>query len=302
MKKIIVMLTTMLLMGWSINAWSFTCKTRSGQAVGTEGSGTNANVYVNLTPSVSVGSNLVVDLSSQIFCHNDFPETHTDYVTLQQGSAYGGVLSSFAGTVRYNGYSYPFPLKAETAYVVYNSRTDKPWPIALYLTPLSTASGVAIKSGSLIAKLVLHLRNNFNEHVTFNWMIYANNDVIVPTGGCDVSSRNITVTLPDYPGTKPLPVAVHCAKNQNLDFYLSGTTTDSANSIFTNTAPTTPALGIGVQVSRNGEIVSANSKVSLGTVGTSPVNLGLTATYARTGGQLTAGNVTSLIGLTFVYQ
>ncbi|NYY81256.1 hypothetical protein DMI65_13770 [Escherichia coli] len=30
-------------------------------------------------------------------CHNDYPETITDYVTLQRGSAYGGVLSSFPG-------------------------------------------------------------------------------------------------------------------------------------------------------------------------------------------------------------
>ncbi|HBQ2948519.1 TPA: type 1 fimbrial protein [Klebsiella pneumoniae] len=47
---------------------------------------------------------------------------------------------------------------------------------------------------------------------------------------------------------------------------------------------------------------TADSTVSLGTVGTSPVNLGLTATYARTTGQVTAGNVQSIIGITFVYQ
>ncbi|STW04827.1 fimbrial protein FimH [Klebsiella grimontii] len=40
----------------------------------------------------------------------------------------------------------------------------------------------------------------------------------------------------------------------------------------------------------------------MGTVGTSAVNLGLTATYARTSGQVTAGNVQSIIGVTFVYQ
>ncbi|SQA97216.1 Uncharacterised protein [Cedecea neteri] len=46
---------------------------------------------------------------------------------------------------------------------------------------------------------------------------------------------------------------------------------------------------------------SANT-VSLGTVGSTPVDLGLTATYARTTGQVTAGNVQSIIGVTFVYQ
>ncbi|VFS75137.1 fimbrial chaperone protein [Raoultella planticola] len=111
-----------------------------------------------------------------------------------------------------------------------------------------------------------------------------------------------TVTLPDYPGSMAVPVTVHCAQNQNLGYYLSGTTADTANSIFSNTASTSAAQGIGVQMTRNGSIVPANSTVSLGTVGTSPVNLGLTATYARTTGQVTAGNVQSIIGVTFVYQ
>ncbi|MDT1904139.1 fimbrial protein, partial [Acinetobacter baumannii] len=69
-----------------------------------------------------------------------------------------------------------------------------------------------------------------------------------------------------------------------------------------NTASASPAQGVGVQMTRNGAIVSANNTISLGTVGPSPVNLGLTANYARTIGQVTAGNVQSLIGVTFIYQ
>ena len=265
--------------------------------------GGSANVYVNLAPAVNVGQNLVVDLSTQIFCHNDYPETITDYVTLQRGSAYGGVLSSFSGTVKYNGSSYPFPTTSETPRVVYNSRTDKPWPVALYLTPVSSAGGVAIKAGSLIAVLILRQTNNYNsDDFQFVWNIYANNDVVVPTGGCDVSARDVTVTLPDYPGSVPIPLTVYCAKSQNLGYYLSGTTADAGNSIFTNIASFSPAQGVGVQLTRNGTIIPANNTVSLGAVGTSAVSLGLTANYARTGGQVTAGNVQSIIGVTFVYQ
>lgn len=55
---------------------------------------------------------------------------------------------------KYSGSSYPFPTTSETPRVVYNSRTDKPWPVALYLTPVSSAGGVAIKAGSLIAVLI----------------------------------------------------------------------------------------------------------------------------------------------------
>lgn len=301
MKKVIAMFTALLLMGWSINGWSFSCKTIAGATIPIGGG--SANVYVSLTPSIGVGQNLVVDLSTQILCHNDYPAVITDYVTLQRGSAYSGALSNFTGTIRFNGNFYPLPTTAETSRVIYNSRTDTPWPVALYLTPVSTAGGVVISAGSLIAILILHQTNNYNgDSFQFVWNIYANNDVVVPTGGCDVSARDMTVTLPDYPGTMAVPATVHCAQNQHLGYYLSGTTADSANSIFTNTASASPAQGIGVQMMRNGSAVPANSNVSLGMVGTSPVNLGLTATYARIGGQVTAGNVQSIIGVTFVYQ
>lgn len=109
------------------------------------------------------------------------------------------MLSNFSGTVKYSGSSYPFPTTSETPRVVYNSRTDKPWPVALYLTPVSSAGGVAIKAGSLIAVLILRQTNNYNsDDFQFVWNIYANNDVVVPTGGCDVSAHDVTVTLPDY--------------------------------------------------------------------------------------------------------
>ncbi|HAT1680521.1 TPA: fimbrial protein [Klebsiella oxytoca] len=300
MKKMITLLTTLLLMIWSVTAWSFSCKT-PGSATLPVGSG-SANVYVNLAPTISTGQNLVVDLSTQIFCHNDSPEYFTDYISLKHGSAFSGILENFSGTVKYNGISYPFPTTTETTQLIYDSKTDKPWPVVLYLTPISTAGGVVITSGSLIAKLVLHQINNYGDSFQFVWNIYANNNVVVPTGGCDVSARDVTVTLPDYPGSTAIPLTVYCAQSQHLGYYLSGTTADSANSIFTNTASASPARGIGVQLTRNGSVVPANSTVSLGIVNTSAVSLGLTANYARTTGRVTSGNVQSIIGVTFVYQ
>lgn len=301
MKKMITLLTAIFLMGWTVNVWAFTCTTASGVSIGGGTTGGTVNVNVNLTPTINVGQNLVVDLSTQIFCHNDYPESHDDMVSLANGHFSGG-LSGFTGTVKYDGRIYPFPTSGETNVVHYNSKVDVPWPTVLYLTPMSSAGGVVITAGSPIATLDLHERNNFGEEIYFTWVIIANNNVVVPTGGCDVSARDVTVTLPDYPGTKPIPLTVHCAQNQKLAYYLSGATADSANSIFTNTASTSVAQGIGVQMTHNGSIVPANSTVSLGTVGTSPVNLGLTATYARTKGQVTAGNVQSIIGVIFVYE
>ncbi len=154
---------------------------------------------------------------------------------------------------------------------------------------------MAIKAGSLIAVLILRQTNNYNsDDFQFVWNIYANNDVVVPTGGCDVSARDVTVTLPDYPVQCRflLPFIVRKAKT---GYYLSGTTADAGNSIFTNTASFSPAQGVGVQLTRNGTIIPANNTVSLGVVGTSAVSLGLTANYARTGGQVTAGMCNRLL-------
>ena len=98
-------------------------------------------------------------------------------------------------------------------------------------------------------------------------------------------AEGLTVTLPDYPGSVPIPLTVYCAKSQNQGYYLSGTIADAGNSILTNTASFSPAQGVGVQLTRNGTIIPANNTVSLGTVGTSAVSLGLTVNYAPTGGR-----------------
>ncbi|SPX54988.1 fimbrial protein FimH [Klebsiella pneumoniae] len=146
--------------------------------------------------------------------------------------------------MKYNGTSYPFPTTTETARVIYDSRTDKPWPAVLYLTPVSTAGGVAITAGSLIAVLILHQTNNYNsDSFQFIWKFTPTTTWWSPPAGCDVSARDVTVTLPDYPGSMAVPLTVHCAQSQQLGYYLSGTTADSANAIFTNTASASPGAG-----------------------------------------------------------
>ncbi len=67
--KRVINLFAVLLMGWSVNAWSFACKTANGTAIPIGGG--SANVFVNLSPPVDVGQKLVVDLSPPIFFHND---------------------------------------------------------------------------------------------------------------------------------------------------------------------------------------------------------------------------------------
>lgn len=300
MKKIIALFTALLLMGWSLDVAAFTCKVADTGQTMTSGA---ANVYVNLTPSIGVGQNLVVDLSSSIVCKNDSSGgSIIDYINLTSGSAFGGALEAFTGSIYWAGNTYPLPMNSNSSVNIITHTDYRGLPLRMYLTATGAAGGVVINSGELIARLNMHKVASDGNPRDFTWNIYANNNVVVPTGGCDVSARDVTVTLPDYPGSMAVPVTVHCAQNQNLAYYLTGTTADSANSIFRNTASASPAQGIGVQLTRNGTAVPANSNVSLGTVGTSPVNLGLTATYARTSGQVTAGNVQSIIGVTFVYQ
>ncbi|MCY1700939.1 fimbrial protein [Lelliottia sp. SL45] len=300
-----------LFVGASFSTYAFTCKDSTGQELSYYNGNTTANVFVNLTPQIKPGQVLVVDLSQSISCRNDSfadPPRRHDYVSILQGTTFGGALNSFTGTLGYYGNSYNLPTVAETASYDLQSASFIGWDAQLYLTPISAASSVLIHTGEKIATIVMRqVGSNYddgsNQHqLRFTWNIYANNSVFVPTGGCDVSARDVTVTLPDYPGTAPIPLTVYCAQNQNLNYYLSGTTVDAGNTVFANTASSSPAQGVGVQLTRNGTVVPANNTVSLGTVGTSAVSLGLTANYARTSGQVIAGNVQSIIEVTFVYQ
>lgn len=302
MKKIIVLFTSLLLMGWSLDAAAFSCQAPdTGQKMDSG----SANIYVNLAPSIGVGQNLVVDLSSSIICRNDDGSESNqliDYINLTNGTAFGGALAAFTGSIYWNTNSYPLPLNSSSSKYIVTDNNYLGLPLRMYLTATGTAGGVVINAGELIARLNMHKVASNGNPKDFTWNIYANNNVVIPTGGCDVSTRDVTVTLPDYPGTMAVPVTIHCAQNQNIAYYLTGTTADRSNSIFRNTASASPAQGIGVQITRNGTVVPANRNVSLGKVGTSPVNLGLTATYARTSDPITAGNVQSIIGVTFVYE
>lgn len=308
MKKLVMIFTSLTALCWAASGWAFTCKDATGQTLNSGSVTGSVNVYVNLQPSLGVGENLVVDLSNSISCKNDQPTERNDTVSMLKGSAFGDVLANFSGSLKYYDSSYPFPLTSATKGHNFTSGSYASWNTQLYLTPLSSAGGVAIKAGTLFASLVMYqvgsdISNGGNIHTaTFTWNLYANNDVVIPTGGCDVSARDVTVTLPDYPGSTAIPLTVYCAQTQKLGYYLTGTTADAASTIFTNTASASPAQGIGVQLTRSGSVVPTNSMVSLGTVGTSAVNLGLTANYARTSGQVTAGNVQSIIGVTFVYE
>lgn len=290
------LICAVLLMLLPFGASAFTCM---AAGVVLSGSGT-VSVPVTLAPEIQVNQNLVVNIGNSIQCKNDAPQYYLDPIRVGIASAFGGVLSSFTGSMTYYGSSYPFPTTTATQYVNHTWGSYQPWNVVLYLTATGAAGGVVIPQGSLIASLRLEKGGTDNQVII--WNLYAANSVIVPTGGCDVSSRNVTVNMPDYPATQNVPLTVRCAANQRLAYYLTGTTTDTGSTIFANTATNSPAQGIGIQLRNNSGVLKTNQNVSMGTVGTSSTSLNLVAHYERTGPQVVAGNVQSIIGVTFIYQ
>ncbi|EPM2341862.1 fimbrial protein, partial [Shigella sonnei] len=259
-----------------------------------------------LDPVIQPGQNLVVDLSQHISCWNDYGGWYdTDHINLVQGSAFAGSLQSYKGSLYWNNVTYPFPLTTNTNVLDIGDKTPMPLPLKLYITPVGAADGVVIKAGEVIARIHMYKIATLGSGNprNFTWNIISNNSVVMPTGGCTVDSRNVTVDLPDFPGSAEIPLGVYCSSEQKLSFYLSGATTDSSRQVFANTAPdATKASGVGVTLMRNGKILATGENVSLGTVNKSKVPLGLSATYGQTGNKVSAGTVQSVIGVTFIYE
>ncbi|EJT6577645.1 TPA: fimbrial protein, partial [Escherichia coli] len=212
---------------------------------------------------------------------------------------------SYKGSLYWNNVTYPFPLTTNTNVLDIGDKTPMPLPLKLYITPVGAAGGVVIKAGEVIARIHMYKIATLGSGNprNFTWNIISNNNVVMPTGGCTVDSRNVTVDLPDFPGSAEIPLGVYCSSEQKLSFYLSGATTDSSRQVFANTAPdATKASGVGVTLMRNGKILATGENVSLGTVNKSKVPLGLSATYGQTGNKVSAGTVQSVIGVTFIYE
>lgn len=270
----------------------------------------------------------MVPLGNYIQCSNTFATSDgldTVNEVFIQNANISGLLNYISGKISYPGsqgnetqYDLPTTSTLPTFMGFIRDTSIHPFNATLYFNVNgSGASGVVVGAGQMLATLTMITRTytdqsqiagsggqgvGYSTGPPITWNIYSNNAVVLPNSGCDVSSNSMTIALPDYPGTAAIPLSVHCAQNLNVSYYLTGTTTDSANSIFNNVASTPAAAGIGVQLSNRNGVISTNSNISLGSVGTSPVDLGLTASYARTNGQVVAGNVQSLIGVMFIYQ
>ncbi len=200
--------------------FAFSCNVDGGSSIG---AGTTS-VYVNLDPVIQPGQNLVVDLSQHISCWNDYGGWYdTDHINLVQGSAFAGSLQSYKGSLYWNNVTYPFPLTTNTNVLDIGDKTPMPLPLKLYITPVGAAGGVVIKAGEVIARIHMYKIATLGSGNprNFTWNIISNNSVVMPTGGCTVDSRNVTVNLPDFPGSAEIPLGVYCSSEQKLSFYLS---------------------------------------------------------------------------------
>ncbi len=313
MKRVFEVFLCLLLVLISNNVSAFNCKAE-GKVIGQFGG--SRDVIVSVSPEVQLGQNLVIDLSSLISCQNTIPKKRTDYLRIGKASAFAGALEFFEGSLMYDGLSYPIPVTTDTTDVEYTTKTWTPVPAVLYLTPISApASGVVIEAGQKFAKLKM---KQHGENLVFpclfcggtgmteyTWNLIARNRVVVPTGGCDVSSRDVVIDLGEYTGSnrKDIPLTVHCATDTKLKFFLSGKVETIDNSIFSNVAGVNPAKGFGIQIfDKSNNIIQANKPINLGSVGETPIDLGLSTDFVKFGTVNTPGEVTAIVNVTFQYM
>ncbi|HHV2718403.1 TPA: F1C fimbrial protein subunit FocH [Escherichia coli] len=293
---------------------SFALLCRNNQTGQTFQSG-DSRFNITLSPTVQYDKAItVLDLNQLVLCQNeDASGQNYDYLRVRQGTGFSPSLDAktygrLDFTNRLSGYSQTLPLQQDTkpteAYWQYG--VWKPFPAKMYLYPEPGVFGKLIHAGELVATVYVNKFSTMGQEAgerNFTWRFYATNDVYIQTGTCRVSSNNVKVDLPSYPGGPvTVPLTVRCDQTQSVSYTLSGSVTRSGNTVFANTA-TSGAGGVGVQLSDNAGLVPAGQPRSLGQVGSSPVSLGLKASYALTGqASPTPGAVQSVINVTFSYN
>lgn len=151
-----------------------------------------------------------------------------------------GRVLDYGCTVSSDSLNFTVDLQKNSARHI-GDKTPMPLPLKLYITPVGAAGGVVIKAGEVIARIHMYKIATLGSGNprNFTWNIISNNNVVMPTGGCTVDSRNVTVDLPDFPGSAEIPLGVYCSSEQKLSFYLSGATTDSSRFDLSLCAPFT---------------------------------------------------------------
>ncbi|HHV0983789.1 TPA: S-fimbrial adhesin minor pilin SfaH [Escherichia coli] len=301
-----------LIMAYSQPSFALLCRNNQTGQVFNSG---DTSFRVNVSPVVQYDKSIsVLDLSQLVSCQNeDSTGQNYDYLRILKGSGFSPALDTktygrLDFTSRPTGYARQLPLQfdLQVTEAFYQYGVWKPFPAKLYLYPAPGVFGKVINNGDLLATLYVNKFSTKGQEAgerNFTWRFYATHDVYIQTGTCRVSSNNVKVDLPSYPGGPvTVPLTVRCDQTQSVSYTLSGPVTGSGNTVFANTAASGSG-GVGIQLSDNVGPVPAGQPRSLGQVGSSPVSLGLKASYALTGqASPTPGAVQSVINVTFSYN
>ena len=276
-------------MAYSQPSFSLLCRNNQTGQVFNSG---DTSFRVNVSPVVQYDKSIsVLDLSQLVSCQNeDSTGQNYDYLKILKGSGFlllwipKHTDDSILQVVQ-RGYARQLPLQfdLQVTEAFYQYGVWKPFPAKLYLYPAPGVFGKVINNGDLLATLYVNKffhKGAGGRERNFTWRFYATNDVYIQTGTCRVSSNNVKVDLPSYPGGPvTVPLTVRCDQTQSVSYTLSGPVTGSGNTVFANTAASGSG-GVGIQLSDNVGPVPAGQPRSLGQVGSSPVSLGLKASYA----------------------
>ncbi|HAJ3191055.1 TPA: fimbrial protein, partial [Escherichia coli] len=269
-----------LIMAYSQPSFALLCRNNQTGQVFNSG---DTSFRVNVSPVVQYDKSIsVLDLSQLVSCQNeDSTGQNYDYLKILKGSGFSPALDTktygrLDFTSRPTGYARQLPLQfdLQVTEAFYQYGVWKPFPAKLYLYPEPGVLGKVINNGDLLATLYVNKFSTKGQEAgerNFTWRFYATNDVYIQTGTCRVSSNNVKVDLPSYPGGPvTVPLTVRCDQTQSVSYTLSGPVTGSGNTVFANTAASGSG-GVGIQLSDNVGPVPAGQPRSLGQVGSSPV-------------------------------
>ncbi|EEY5849570.1 S-fimbrial adhesin minor pilin SfaH, partial [Escherichia coli] len=261
-----------LIMAYSQPSFALLCRNNQTGQVFNSG---DTSFRVNVSPVVQYDKSIsVLDLSQLVSCQNeDSTGQNYDYLKILKGSGFSPALDTktygrLDFTSRPTGYARQLPLQfdLQVTEAFYQYGVWKPFPAKLYLYPEPGVFGKVINNGDLLATLYVNKFSTKGQEAgerNFTWRFYATNDVYIQTGTCRVSSNNVKVDLPSYPGGPvTVPLTVRCDQTQSVSYTLSGSVTGSGNTVFANTA-TSGAGGVGVQLSDNAGPVPAGQPRSL---------------------------------------
>lgn len=296
-------LLTLFLLMYAVESQAMVCQNRQ---TGQEFHQGTYDVYVDL-PTMLVGDRqtfTLVNIENVLQCMNeDSTGKNFDYIKVLRSSTTSPKLRQYAG----GGLDFdrwkaqPFPLLQDTFYYsVYKQGIWQPIPARLFATLQVPYVGVFIRQGDVVGTLTFLKESTIGgaaEHKEFSLRFIARNDLIIQ-GICEAQPY-VNVALPNFPGSAPLPPFISCKAPTPVRYTLDGATTND-RTIFSNTASSSPAMGVGIQfIDESGSPLEAGY-TKMKTVDSTKSNMGITARYAQIPGEnITSGKVQSLVTVTY---